>query len=166
VYPSRLEGIGLCVPEALACGLPVITTDDAPMNEFVSNGVNGLLVRVAEQSVRHDGYYWPESVVDIDDLKRAMQAYVDDRQLLLAHKRRARESAVSHLDWMKNAAALGDYLAWLAKQSDRRARKPLRSEKLLWSCEAQYASLLTFTLTAAKVMRDWVVLRRSGTPVG
>jgi glycosyltransferase involved in cell wall biosynthesis len=35
VYPTRLEGIGLCVPEALACGLPVITTENSPMNKFV-----------------------------------------------------------------------------------------------------------------------------------
>jgi len=36
----------LCAPEALACGLPVITTDNAPMNEFVQDGVNGKLVKV------------------------------------------------------------------------------------------------------------------------
>jgi 1,2-diacylglycerol 3-alpha-glucosyltransferase len=44
VYPTRLEGIGLTIAEALSSGLPVITTDEAPMNEFVLHGINGRLV--------------------------------------------------------------------------------------------------------------------------
>ena len=37
VYPSRLEGIGLTITEAFSCGLPVITCDNPPMNEFVNS---------------------------------------------------------------------------------------------------------------------------------
>lgn len=37
IQPSRMEGIGFMVLEPVACGLPVITTDYAPMNEHVVN---------------------------------------------------------------------------------------------------------------------------------
>jgi glycosyltransferase involved in cell wall biosynthesis len=42
--PSRWEGLGLHLYEATALGLPVITNDNPPMNEVVTDGVNGLLV--------------------------------------------------------------------------------------------------------------------------
>ena len=41
VLPSKWEGIGLTTLESLACGLPVITVDAAPMNEFVIDSHNG-----------------------------------------------------------------------------------------------------------------------------
>jgi len=144
VYPSRLEGIGLCIPEALACGLPVITTDNAPMNEFVEHGVNGSLVRVNKTIVRPDGYYWPEKIVDLDCLTRAMQVYVDDRSLLYLQKKRARESAKNKLDWMKNASDLSDKLSNLKNKNIKKRRKHRVNESILWWSEAKYVAFLTF----------------------
>lgn len=43
VLPSVLEGFGLVWAEAMARGIPVITTRIAPMTEFITDGVNGLL---------------------------------------------------------------------------------------------------------------------------
>jgi 1,2-diacylglycerol 3-alpha-glucosyltransferase len=45
VAPSRWEGLGLHLYEAMALGLPVITNDNPPMNEVVHDADNGLLVR-------------------------------------------------------------------------------------------------------------------------
>lgn len=42
--PSRWEGLGLHLYEATAIGVPTITNDNAPMNEVITDGVNGLLV--------------------------------------------------------------------------------------------------------------------------
>ncbi|MCR4307974.1 MAG: glycosyltransferase family 4 protein [Candidatus Berkelbacteria bacterium] len=151
VYPSRLEGIGLCVPEALACGLPVITTDNAPMNEFVKHGVNGLLVRVTQTRIREDGYYWPEKIADTVDLTKQMQAYVNDKPLLELHKQQARRSAETHLDWMKNANELGSKLQTLLNETIRR-RRPSSSERLVWWSEAQYVLFLTFIRSVARKM--------------
>jgi glycosyltransferase involved in cell wall biosynthesis len=36
VQPSKMEGIGFMVLEPVCCGLPVVTLDYGPMNEFVS----------------------------------------------------------------------------------------------------------------------------------
>ncbi|HET7293717.1 MAG TPA: glycosyltransferase [Vicinamibacteria bacterium] len=36
VQPSKIEGVGFLVLEALASGLPVVTTDAPPMNEYVA----------------------------------------------------------------------------------------------------------------------------------
>ena len=42
--PTRWEGLGLPLYEAIAFGQPAITNDNAPMNEAVLDGVNGYLV--------------------------------------------------------------------------------------------------------------------------
>jgi len=106
VYPSRLDGIGLSVPEVLACGLPVITTDVPPCNEFIVNGLNGWVVPVSAHRQRHDEYYWPETECDLDALRSTMQLLVDNSNLLPKWKTDARCYAERYLDWTRNASML------------------------------------------------------------
>jgi len=108
-YPTRLEGIGLTVAEALACGLPAIVPDCPPMNEFVSAAA-GRTVPVAGYRPRSDGYYWPQCLVDPGDLAREMVWYCENRERLAALKREARRHAEARLDWRANAAGLGELL--------------------------------------------------------
>src|SRR5207248_1915609 len=44
VHPSFQEGFGYAPMEALACGVPVIVTEDTGMKEHVREGVNGFVV--------------------------------------------------------------------------------------------------------------------------
>ncbi len=106
VYPTRLEGIGLTIAEALACGLPVITTNAPPMNEFVVHDLNGRLVEAAKYERRSDNYYWPQSICSEAALTEAMQFYVDNIDALEHYKQRAREYAEANLDWQKNSCDL------------------------------------------------------------
>jgi glycosyltransferase involved in cell wall biosynthesis len=110
VYPTKLEGIGLSVAEALSCGLPVITTDSAPMNEFVQNGENGSLVKVEKVVPRPDNYYWPETIPDENDLTIKMQQYVDCCDTLNKRKDKARLSAINYFDWKKNSLVLNNFV--------------------------------------------------------
>ena len=43
IFPSRLEGFGLVVAEAMACGLRVVISDSSALTELVDHGVSGLL---------------------------------------------------------------------------------------------------------------------------
>lgn len=101
VYPSWLDGIGLTLLEALASGLPIITTDCAPMNEFGSDEIRRL-VAVDRYVSRGDAYYWPLSIVNIESLKRAMEYYIDHAEELPKLKRKAREWAENYGDWFQN----------------------------------------------------------------
>jgi 1,2-diacylglycerol 3-alpha-glucosyltransferase len=116
IYPTRLEGIGLTILEALACGLPVIATDVAPCNEFVSPGVNGWLVPVCRKRIRSDGYYWPETECDLGLLAAQMQECVNRRAELKAWSQAARMDAERRFDWEVNA---GDLTRWVAQLLDR-----------------------------------------------
>jgi len=42
LFPSIYEGLGRVSIESLACGVPVVTTNYAPMNEVVKDNYNGL----------------------------------------------------------------------------------------------------------------------------
>ncbi len=119
VYPSRLDGIGLSVAEALACGLPVITTNEGPMNEFVTEET-GRLVRVAERMPRGDDYYWPFAIPDVNDLAAQMRWYVEHRELIPELQRAARRHAEERLDWSRNSSGMGEQFA---------AFKPLRTPR-------------------------------------
>ena len=114
VYPTRLEGIGLTICEALSSGLPVVTTDSPPMNEFVIDGINGSLIRVKEQKYRQDNYYWPESFIDVDHLTEIMERYASNRYIVMEQKRNAINLANERLDWNRNSFSINSILSEFA----------------------------------------------------
>ena len=100
VYPTKLEGLGLTLYEALACGLPVITTDFSPMNEVIDNEV-GSLVKVSKLYSREDGYYWPMAECDKDDLISKMKKYITNKDMIKEQSLKARKKAVEIYNWSK-----------------------------------------------------------------
>lgn len=105
VYPARLDGIGLTVPEAMACGLPVITADEPPMNEFVPSGC-GELVRVEKHQRRFDNYYWAMAQVSIEDLRAKMNKYIIDPGKVVSDKATSLKHATARFNWISNASNL------------------------------------------------------------
>jgi glycosyltransferase involved in cell wall biosynthesis len=50
LFPSLVEGLPLALLEAMASGMPIITTETCGMPDVVSNGVNGLLITPADST--------------------------------------------------------------------------------------------------------------------
>jgi 1,2-diacylglycerol 3-alpha-glucosyltransferase len=99
VYPSKLEGLGLTVLEALSCGLPVIATDTAPMNEFVKDGFNGFLVKVAKRITCLDEISFKEEIVNLNDLAEKMFLLGSDENLFIKLSQNARQDVLKNYQW-------------------------------------------------------------------
>lgn len=98
VYPAKLDGLGLTLYEAISSGLPVITTDIAPMNEVI-NEQDGKLVKVKKLYSRSDGYYWPLAEVDEDSLRDALMYYVTNADKISTLSDNARKEALNKWNW-------------------------------------------------------------------
>ena len=73
--PARWEGLGLHLYEAIAFGQPIVCNDDAPMNELVVDGVNGILVPSHDDGLANSGI--PARTVDVDALTDAISRLAD-----------------------------------------------------------------------------------------
>ncbi len=73
--PSRWEGLGLFLYEAVAFGMPQITNDSPPMNEIVADGVNGILVPDTQDGTADSGI--PSMKPDIPALTAAIERLGD-----------------------------------------------------------------------------------------
>lgn len=107
VYPTRLEGLGLTMYEALACGMPIIVTNFPPMNEFGSLDVVKY-VDVGDYYCRGDAYYYPMAICDKESLVSAMQWFIDNKEQLNDLKLRARKYAIEHYDISDRSADISD----------------------------------------------------------
>lgn len=54
IQPSRMEGLGFMVLEPVCCGMPVITTDAAPMDEYVRQPQ----MRATTQFIKKKSFAW------------------------------------------------------------------------------------------------------------
>lgn len=101
LYPTRLEGIGLTVPEALACGLGVVVPDNGPMNEFATNET-AKLIPIERFSARADGYYWPKCECNLTALTEIINTLSDNPENVKSMKNNARIYAEKNLDVSQN----------------------------------------------------------------
>ena len=74
VFPSENEAFGISVIEAMACGMPVVSTDSGGLNDIITDHENGLVVEAG----------------NFDQLHHAMEKLMADEQLAnrLSHKAR------------------------------------------------------------------------------
>ncbi|GEM_PF-6114314 len=57
VIPTRYDTPGMSILEAMAAGLPVITTGITSIPEFVAHGENGFLIDTGDYDLRSDEYF-------------------------------------------------------------------------------------------------------------
>jgi|GEM_PF-1285356 len=62
VLPSFNEAIGMVVPEAMACGIPTITSDTVGANVYVKNGETGFIFKTGDvdQLYGYLNFFWKE----------------------------------------------------------------------------------------------------------
>jgi glycosyltransferase involved in cell wall biosynthesis len=50
VFPTENEAFGISLIEAMACGMPAISTNIGGVKDIIENGVNGVLINAGDQS--------------------------------------------------------------------------------------------------------------------
>ena len=113
--PSRWEGLGLHLYEATAFGMPIVTNDNPPMNELVTDGVNGLLVRGVPAGEAKSGI--PAFEPDVGELTAAIERVADDG--LRAELTRGAIELRERLSWDRTVAALGELVDRVAVAPQR-----------------------------------------------
>lgn len=108
--PSRLEGLGLTLPEALACGMHVVTTDYPPMNEHGDASCTTRLP-VRSETLRGDRIAFPQVDIDFEDLAKEMKKWARlPKDKVYAECVKARQVAESMYDTKKNGPAFQEML--------------------------------------------------------
>lgn len=135
VLPSKWEGIGLTLLEALACGLPVITVDAPPMNEFVKNGYNGFCIK--GEVTWYPDIFVPGYHIDIEDMAGAMD-YLACGDAAFNFGADVFVHTLNELDWSENGThfkAIIDRLAGEMKVETKQAIESI-GELVEYECSA------------------------------
>lgn len=106
ISPSRWEGLGLPLYEAIAFGMPTICNDDPPMNEVIADGDNGLLVPSHPDGEARSGI--PARTPDIAALTAAIERVGDPATVAALREGTVRSR--ERFRWERTVEALGELL--------------------------------------------------------
>jgi glycosyltransferase involved in cell wall biosynthesis len=95
VLPSFAEGVPVVLMEAMACGIPCVTTRITGIPELIRDGLDGLLVAAS----------------DTDELVGALGRLLEDADLRERLAREGRARVCEHYDLDRNVARLGQIFA-------------------------------------------------------
>ncbi len=123
VLPTRAEGWGLPIMEAMACGTPVITTRYSAMTEY-ANDANAYLLNVERMVPVYDPLFFPQSgaagewaQISVDELAARMRQVYEQRDEAAALGLSAAQDMAEHWTWEHAAKKAFALIA--------RARKPV-----------------------------------------
>jgi hypothetical protein len=116
VLPTRAEGWGLPVVEAMSCGLPVIVTDYSAPADYLSEDV-AYPLRVEKLVDVYDSFFFPEGAAagqwaqpDVGQLRSLMRHVFEHRDEAREKGRRAREEVCNRWTWDRAAAIAAERL--------------------------------------------------------
>ena len=120
VLPTKAEGWGLPIIEAMACSLPVIVTAYSALTEYVSTE-NGYLITVSQMVKACDDFayygqdfgYWAQP--DVSHLKALMRHVFENPEEAKEKGRHARQDIMNKWTWDHSARKASEHLSIPAK---------------------------------------------------
>ena len=111
VLPTKAEGWGLPIIEALSCGLPAIATNYSAHTDFLNND-NGYLIDVAEMIPADDPFFYGVDILlgvwaqpNIDHLQQLMRRACSENAERKQKGQQAQRDVMDHWTWQHAAQA-------------------------------------------------------------
>ena len=96
VFPTRAEGWGLPVCEAMACGLPTIVTGYSAITDFANNS-NAYIIEHTMEDMADDMGQWANP--DEKHLRHLMRHVYENREEAKEKGKRASEDILGNFTW-------------------------------------------------------------------
>ena len=97
IYPTKKEGIGLTITEAMCTGMPVVTSNYPTMNEWLEDEKEGRLIKpktIKKSSMPTDKVY-----IDTSHLAEILIDYIENPEKVTEHSFNARETIIKKYNW-------------------------------------------------------------------
>jgi glycosyltransferase involved in cell wall biosynthesis len=105
VFPTKAEGIGLPIVEAMACGIPIITSHNTGITAY-ANDNNAILLKKSKEEDIYDPHFFPNKgefgtwmAPDIDELAEKMMWVLDHKDEARIIGERAAKDMKENYTW-------------------------------------------------------------------